>query len=89
MLQSSFSDGVAFDLFSLQYDGLAASEVDVGRRQVRQAFVITAVIVVLDEAPDVGRRGQYGSFLQQSTACGSPAGYRGRAARTVSQGCWI
>lgn len=32
MLQSSQFDGVAFDPFSLQKDGLASAEVDVGRR---------------------------------------------------------
>lgn len=34
MLQSSQFDGVAFDPFSLQKDGLASAEVDVGRCQV-------------------------------------------------------
>ena len=33
MLQSSQFDGVAFDPFSFQKDGLASAEVDVGRRQ--------------------------------------------------------
>jgi hypothetical protein len=54
VLQSSFSDGVAFNPFSLQWDCLAASEVDVCGRQVFQALVVSAVIVVLDEAADVG-----------------------------------
>ena len=31
MLQASGSDGVAFDPFSFQQDGLTTSEVDVGR----------------------------------------------------------
>ena len=31
MLQSSLFDGVSFDPFTLEQDGLAASEVDVGR----------------------------------------------------------
>ena len=44
----------AFDPFSFQQDGLAASEVDVGRRQVAQALVVAPVIVVLDEALDLG-----------------------------------
>ena len=34
MLQSSLSDGVAFDPFSFQKDGSASAEVDVGRCQV-------------------------------------------------------
>ena len=50
MLQSSLSDGVAFDPFSLQKDGRCSAEVDVGRCQVLQAFMVTPVIVVLDEA---------------------------------------
>ena len=54
VLQSSLLDGVSFDPFSFQQDGLAASEVDVGRRQVLQALVVAAVIVVIDEAFDVG-----------------------------------
>ena len=53
MLQSSLSDRVSFDPFALKQDGLAASEVDVGRRQVLQAFVVATVIVVIDEAIDV------------------------------------
>ena len=54
MLQSSLSDGVAFDPFSLQKDGRGSAEVDVGRCQVLQAFMVTPVIVVLDEARDLG-----------------------------------
>jgi hypothetical protein len=54
VLQSSLFDGVAFDPFPFQYDGLATTEVDIGWRQVLQAFVVAAVIVVLDEAGDPG-----------------------------------
>ncbi len=54
MLQSSLSDGLAFDPFTLKQNGVAASEVDVGRCEVLQAFMIAAVIVVIDEAIDVG-----------------------------------
>ena len=53
VLQSSFPDGVAFDPFSLQQDGLAASEVDVGRCEIGPALVVAAVIVVPDEASDL------------------------------------
>ena len=53
MLQSSLFDGVSFDPFTLKQDGLAASEVDIGRRQVLQTFVVAVVIVVIDEAIDV------------------------------------
>jgi hypothetical protein len=31
VLQSAVDDGLAFDPFSFQQDGLAASEVDIGR----------------------------------------------------------
>ena len=54
MFQSSQFDGVAFDPFSLQKDGSASAEVDVGRGEVLQAFMVTPVIVVLDEARDLG-----------------------------------
>ena len=53
MLQSSQFDGVAFDPFSLQEDGPVSAEVDVGGRQVLEAFVVAPVIVVLDEVPDL------------------------------------
>ena len=53
MLQSSLFDGVSFDPFALKQDGLAASKVDIGRRQVPQALMEAAVIVVIDEA--IGR----------------------------------
>ena len=49
MLQSSQSDGVAFDPFSLQKDGRGSAEVDVGRCQVLQAFMVTPVIVVVEK----------------------------------------
>ena len=53
MLQSSLFDGLSFDPFTLKQDGVAASEVDIGRCQVLQAFVVAVVIVVIDEAIDV------------------------------------
>ena len=42
-----------FDLFSFQQDGLAAPEVDIGRRGVAQALVVAVIIVVADEGPDL------------------------------------
>ena len=45
-LQASGFDGVAFYPFSFQQDGLAAPEVDVGRRQVADALVVSQVVVV-------------------------------------------
>ena len=53
MLQSPLFDGVLFDPFACKKDGLAASEVDVGRRQILQALMVTLVIVVIDEAIDL------------------------------------
>jgi len=53
VLQSSEFDCVSFDPFTLEQDGLTASKVDVGRRQVLQAFVVAPVVIVLDEAIDV------------------------------------
>ena len=49
MLQALVFDGLSFDPFSFWQDGSAATEVDVGRRQVVEA----AVIVALDEGCDL------------------------------------
>ena len=54
MLQAPALDGLSFDPFSFQQDGLSASEVDVGGGEITQAFVITPMIVVLDERIDLG-----------------------------------
>ena len=54
MLQAPLFDGLSFDPFSLQQDGLAASEVDVGRRKIVEALMIAAMIVALDEGSDLG-----------------------------------
>ena len=53
MLQASLFDGFAFDLFPFQQDGLSAPEVHIGGREVLQAFVVSAVIVMTDEGPDL------------------------------------
>ena len=58
MLQSSLFDGVAFDPFAFQQEGMASAEVDVGRCEVMQAFVIAAVIVVIDEVRDLRSSGR-------------------------------
>ncbi len=49
MLQATLLDGLSFDPFSLQQDGLAPPEIDIGGREVAQALVIAAVIVVLNK----------------------------------------
>jgi hypothetical protein len=48
VVQASVLDGVSFDPFSFQEDGLAASEVDVCRRQVGDALVVSQMVVVGD-----------------------------------------
>ena len=53
MLQASLFDGFAFDLFPFQQDGLTTPEVHIGGREVLQAFVVSAVIVVADEGLDL------------------------------------
>ena len=53
MKQASRFDGPSFDPFSLFQDRLTSTEVDIGRGEVLQAFVIAPVIVVLDESIDL------------------------------------
>lgn len=53
MSQAPLFDGLSLDPLSLQQDGLAASEVDVGRGEIVEAFVVAPVIVVLDEGGDL------------------------------------
>src|SRR5258707_5835825 len=52
MQAASLFDGFSFDLFPPFENGLTAPEVDVNRRQVVQALVVSRVIVVLDELLD-------------------------------------
>ena len=47
-------DSPSLDPFSLQQDGVAAPEVDVGRGEVVEALVVSPMIVVFDEAGDPG-----------------------------------
>ena len=47
-------DGLSLDPFSLQQDGVAAPEVDVGRGEVVEALVVSPMIVVFDEGGDPG-----------------------------------
>src|ERR1700757_3544379 len=49
MQAASLLDGFSFDLFPPFENDLAAPEVDVSRRQVVQALVISTVVVVPDE----------------------------------------
>ena len=47
MDQASLLDGVALDACAVEQDGLAASEIDVGRGQVVQDLVAAVMIVVV------------------------------------------
>ena len=38
----------------MQHDGLAAAEVDIGRREIAEALVVAPVVVVLVEGGDLG-----------------------------------
>jgi hypothetical protein len=49
MQAASLLDGFSFDLFPPFENGLAAPKVDVSRRQVVQALVVSTVVVVADE----------------------------------------
>ena len=53
MVQPPGFNGLSFDPFSLQQDGLTASEVDVGRCEITQALVISMMIVIIDERRDL------------------------------------
>ena len=50
MKQAPRFDGLLFDPFSLFQDGLAASEVDIGRGEVLQALMVAVMVVVIDDA---------------------------------------
>src|SRR6202044_563355 len=54
VVQASVLDGLSFDPFSFQEDGLAASEVDIGWRQIGDALVVSQMVVVGDEVTDLG-----------------------------------
>jgi hypothetical protein len=51
--QPTVLDGLTFDPFSFQQDGLTAPEVDVGRGEIVDALVIAPVVVVRDECIDL------------------------------------
>ena len=54
MLQAPLFDGLSLDPFSLQQDGLAAPEVNVGGGKIVEALVVAPMVVVLDEGGDLG-----------------------------------
>ena len=53
MHQASVLNGLSFDPFSFQQNGVAASEVDIGRCQIADGLVVTLVVVVIDEGVDL------------------------------------
>ncbi len=53
MKQAPGFDCLSFDPVSLFQNGLAASEVDIGRCKVLQALVVASVVVMIDEGVDL------------------------------------
>ena len=53
MKQAPGFDGLLFDPLSLAQNGLASPEVDVSRRKVLQALVVTTMVIVIDEGVDL------------------------------------
>lgn len=54
VVQATLSDGVSFDPFAFEQDGLAAPEVDVSRGEIVEALVVSAMVVMVDEGRDLG-----------------------------------
>jgi hypothetical protein len=46
-------DGLAFDSFAFEEDGLGPPEIDVSRSEIAEALVIASMVVVLDEGRDL------------------------------------
>src|SRR5262249_60576193 len=78
MLQATVGDSLSFDPLSLDQDGGAASEVDVGWGEIVDALVVTAVGLVVDRRGGLGFGidPPGGGFLQGAglVGCGRPAG---------------
>jgi hypothetical protein len=53
VLQAALPDRLFLDLLSRFQDLRAAAEVDVGGREVTEALVVAAVVVVIDEGGDL------------------------------------
>lgn len=71
MLQAPLFDGLSLDPFSLQQDGLAPPEVDVGRCEVVEALVVAAMIVMLDEGGYLGFEIAGQEVVNRPFNCGS------------------
>ena len=53
MLQAALLDSQFLDLVPLSDDGFVAPEIDVSRCDVVQALVVSLVVVIIDEGPDL------------------------------------
>ena len=71
-MQAPRFERFSLDPFPLFQDGFVASEVDVGRRDVVQALVVSSMIVVVDEGLDPGFEitGQEVAFQQDAVLQG-------------------
>ena len=49
VLQATVCDCLSFDPFAFEEDGLSPSEVDVGRREIGQALVVSRMVVLRHE----------------------------------------
>ena len=53
VLQATIGDGLSFDPFAFEEDGLSPSEVDIGRREIGQALVVSRMVVLRHEGGDL------------------------------------
>src|SRR5918998_719403 len=90
MPQAAVQDGLTFDPFSFQQDGLSPSEVHVSRREIAQALVVALTIVVLHEGADLGLQvsGQV-VVLEQDPVLECGAGGHGGPASGSSLRGWV
>ena len=72
MLQAALLDCLFLDLFSFSQNGFVSAEVDVGGCDVVQALVVSLVVVIFDEGPDLALKitGQVVIFQQNSVLHG-------------------
>ena len=57
VLQAATGDGLSFDPFPFEEDGLGASEVDVGGGEIVEALVVAGMVVALDKGAHLGLEG--------------------------------
>ena len=53
VLQATVCDCLSFDPFAFEEDGLSPSEVDIGRREIGQALVVSRMVVLRHEGGDL------------------------------------